>query len=128
MRPALRRAFSVAGIGPMPMISGSTPANAKLTSFIFGVRPSSFAAAPDARIAAVAPSLRPDALPAVMRPCGRNGVFSVARPSSVVSGRMTSSRVARPQPSSVRMATGTRSCWILPASYAAAVFCWLARA
>ncbi len=35
------------------------------------------AAAPDARMAAVAPSFRPDALPAVMRPCGRNGVFSV---------------------------------------------------
>ena len=46
----------------------------------------------------------------------------------MVSGRITSSRVASPQPSSVRMATGTRSCWILPASYAAAVFCWLARA
>ena len=32
------------GTGPMPMISGSTPANAKLTMRILGVRPSSFAA------------------------------------------------------------------------------------
>ena len=42
----------------------------------------------------------------------------------MVSGRIGSSAVARPQPSSAeRVATGTRSRWIMPASYAAAVFC-----
>ncbi len=127
-RPALRSAFSVLGTGPMPMISGSTPANAKDTRVIFGARPSSFTASPLASRAAVAPSLRPDELPAVTRPCGRNGVRSPASPSSVVSGRMASSRVASPQPLSERVATGTRSGWISPFASARAVFCWLASA
>ncbi len=64
-----------------------------------------------------APSFSPAELPAVTRPCGRNGVFSPARASSVVSGRGGSSTVASPQPSSVlRIATGTRSGWIWPAA------------
>ena len=65
----------------------------------------------------VAPSLMPLELPAVIRPCGRNGVLSARRPSSVVSGRGGSSTVAQPQPSSlVRIAIGTRSGWSLPAA------------
>ena len=65
----------------------------------------------------------PAALPAVTLPCGRNGVLRPASVSMVVPGRIGSSVVARPQPSSSeRVATGTRSGWILPASYAAAVF------
>ena len=43
-----------------------------------------------------------------------------------VSGRIGSSMVARPQPASAeRVATGTRSRWRTPLSYAALVFCWL---
>ena len=99
----------------MPMISGSTPANAKLTSFILGARPNSFAASALARMLTVAPSLSRDELPAVTRPCGRNGVLRSARPSIVVSGRSASSSVARPQPVSLLVATGMRSGWILPA-------------
>ena len=65
----------------------------------------------------VAPSFSPAELPAVTRPCGRNGVFSPASASSVVSGRGGSSAVARPQPrSALRTATGTRSGWILSAA------------
>ena len=68
-------------------------------------------------MAPVAPSLMPEELPAVTRPCGRNGVLSERRPSSVVSGRGGSSTLAQPQPSSaVRTAIGTRSGWILPAA------------
>jgi hypothetical protein len=67
-------------------------------------------------------------LPAVTRPCGRNGVRSVASFSSAVSGRGASSAVARPQPASgSRVATVTRSGCSLPAAYAAAVFRWDAR-
>ena len=79
--------------------------------------PSSAAASSEASRHAVAPSLRPALLPAVTRPCGRNGVFSAARSSIVVPGRGGSSAVARPQPSSAdRVATVTRSGWILPSA------------
>ncbi len=67
----------------------------------------------------------PAALPAVTLPCARNGVFSAPSDSIVVPGRIGSSATARPQPCSAeRVATGTRSGWIFPASYAAAVFAW----
>ena len=64
----------------------------------------------------VAPSVNGEALPAVTRPWGRNGVLSPARPSMVVSGRRPSSLVASPQPLSLRRATGMRSGWRRPAS------------
>ena len=56
-----------------------------------GVRPCFFTAASDARIIAAAPSLTPEALPAVTVPGLRTIGFSLARPSSVVSGRGCSS-------------------------------------
>ena len=126
VRPAFLSAFSVEGIGPMPMISGCTPAKANETSFIFGRRPSSLTAPPPARRDIVAPSVSGEDVPAVTRPCGRKGVFSAARSSIVVCGRRPSSSVARPHaPSASLIATGTRSGWILPASYAACTLCWL---
>ena len=65
----------------------------------------------------MAPSFSPAALPAVTRPCGRNGVLSPARVSVVVPGRGGSSAVARPQPSSLlRVATGTSDSWITPSA------------
>lgn len=130
-RPALARAFSVAGIGPMPITSGSTPAKAYDTRRIRTGRSSSRATSSAARSEAVAPSLRPAALPAVTRPCARKGVLSPASCSSVVPGRIGSSAVARPQPVSPasglvrRIAIGTRSCWIRPLAYAFAAFSWL---
>ena len=90
-RPALASAFSVAGIGPMPMTSGSTPTKAKVTRRMRTGSPSSRAVSSSASRHAVAPSLSPAALPAVTRPCGRNGVLSVARSSIVVPGRGASS-------------------------------------
>ena len=59
-----------AGTGPTPMTSGSTPTKAKPTRRIRTGSPSSAAACSDARRHAVAPSLRPAALPAVTLPCG----------------------------------------------------------
>ena len=117
VRPARRSAFSVAGTGPMPMTSGSTPTKAYDTSRMRTGIPSSVAAAWEARMQAVAPSLSPAALPAVTLPCGRNGVFRAASSAIVVPGRGGSSTVARPQPSSaLRVATGTSPGCTRPAS------------
>ena len=127
VRPVRASAFSVAGIGPTPMTSGSTPAKPKPTSRMPTVRPSSRATSSAASRQPVAPSFSPAALPAVTCPCGRNGVFSVASPSRVVCGRGGSSAVARPQPCSAeRVATGTSSGPIWPLASAFAYFCWLA--
>ncbi len=93
--------------------------------------PFSRAKSSEAMTEAVAPSFRPAALPAVTRPCTRNGVFRFARFSSVVPGRIGSSAVTRPQPVSLlasslvrRTEIGTRSAWILPLAYALAAFSW----
>ena len=56
---------SVAGIGPMPMTSGSTPAKLKSASRIRAGRPSSAATSSAASTQPVAPSLSPAELPAV---------------------------------------------------------------
>ena len=110
MRPACFSALRVEGTGPYPIISGSTPANAKVTIFALIVNPSSNAFSSLARIAAVAPSLSPEEFPGVTRPEGRNGVLSPARPSIVVLGRGASSAVATVQPSSaLRAAVGIKS-------------------
>src|SRR6266516_2210171 len=81
----------VAGTGPMPMIRGGTPAEAAPSTRARGLSPWRLTAASDAMIIAAAPSLTPEALPAVTVPGLRNGVLSFARPSSVVSGRGCSS-------------------------------------
>ena len=123
LRPAMRSAFSVDGIGPTPITSGSTPTKPNDTRRMPTGRPSSRAVSSATSSAAVAPSFRPAALPAVTLPCGRNGVFRPASFSIEVS-RGASSTLARPQPASgSRTATGTRSPWSLPLAYAFAVFC-----
>ena len=115
VKPACFSALYVAGTGPKPMISGSTPAKAKVTNFALIVKPSSNAFASLASRAAVAPSFRPDELPGVTRPAGRNGVLSPAKPSIVVCGRGGSSTVATVQPSSTFLAAvGIKSLCILP--------------
>ncbi len=120
------RSVSVAGMGPIPMTSGSTPAKAKSISRIRTGSPSSAATSSAARMQPVAPSFSPAELPAVTWPCGRNGVLRLARLSSVVSGRGGSSAVARPYPfPALRTAIGTRSGWIFPAAYASATLRWL---
>ncbi len=54
----------------MPMTRGATPATAEATTRAFGVRPYFFAASSEAMITAAAPSLMPEALPAVTVPSG----------------------------------------------------------
>ena len=71
MRPRRFSSFSLAGAGPMPMIRGGTPATAAPRKRARGVRPLRFAASSVATIRAAAPSLTPEALPAVTVPSGR---------------------------------------------------------
>ena len=104
----------MAGIGPMPMISGFTPAYAKALSSILGSMPSSSALSFVMSSAPAAPSLKPEELPAVTFPMTRKGVFSLPSPSMVVSGRGCSSLSATTQPSLVYTVMGTIISPILP--------------
>ena len=72
------------------MIDGSTPPSAPATHVAIGLTPSSLAFSSDITTIAAAPSLIPDALPAVTNPSGLI-VRSFARPSIVVPGRGPSS-------------------------------------
>lgn len=96
VRPALARAFSVAGTGPMPMTSGSTPTKANDANRMRTGIPKATAASSEASRHAVAPSLRPALLPAVTLPRTRKGVLSASRSAMVVLGLGGSSTVARP--------------------------------
>ena len=60
--------FSIAGIGPCPIIEGSTPDSARATIRIRGVSPSVCAWVAVVKTTAAAPSLIPDELPAVTLP------------------------------------------------------------
>ena len=99
----------------MPITRGSTPATALPTNVPSGSTPSSRARSSEAITSAAAPSLIPDALPAVTVPPSRKAGCSVASFSSDVSGRGCSSRVASP--------TGTSSSAKRPAASAAAQRC-----
>ena len=63
--PAMPSAFWVAGTGPMPITRGGTPAAAMATIRAIGVNPCASRPLADASNSAAAPSLTPDALPAV---------------------------------------------------------------
>src|SRR4029079_8445090 len=82
-QPAFCSAARDAGIGPVPMIAGSTPACAQDTMRANGVLPS--LAASDAFISttAAAPSLMPEALAAVTEPSLSNAGRSLEIDSSV---------------------------------------------
>ncbi len=121
--------------GPMPISSGPQPAEAKPRKVPSGVSPRRAASAPDITTQADAPSDSWLALPAVTNaPSPRTGL-SLARPSSVVSGRLPSSfarRVSTVRVSPVALSVtdiiaeiGTISSSNSPRSWAAAVRRWL---
>lgn len=91
LRPDNASTLRVAGAGPMPITRGGTPAVAMARMRARGVRPCLSAAASDASNNAHAPSLTPDALPAVTVPSGRTTHLSLANCSTLVSGRGCSS-------------------------------------
>src|SRR3546814_3692901 len=68
VQPAFSSARRLDGTGPMPMIEGSTPADAQLLMLPRMVAPRFSASSRLIRTSAAAPSLRPDALAAVTVP------------------------------------------------------------
>ena len=120
----------VAGIGPVSMVTGSTPARAKAWKRARGRRPSALAFSSLMMSTAEAPSVICDELPAVtLPPSGLKAGFRLARASTVESGRMPSSAVSSSSvslPSSSWMATGTISFSNRPSAVARAARWWLA--
>ncbi len=107
------------------MISGFSPVTPLATMRASGVRPSSAARVSLITTTAAAPSLSGQALPAVTLPSGRNTGFRLARPSTVVPGRMPSSWLTT-VPSGVVIGVISRS--QKPRSSEAVARCWLSAA
>ena len=93
--PAFASALGTASTGPMPMISGATPAAANDTRRPIGSRPSLAARAASITTIAAAPSLIWELLPAVTVPVRSNAGCSAAMRASSVSRRMPSSASKR---------------------------------
>ena len=124
LRPARPSALFAAGTGPIPIIAGSTPAEAAAAIRARGVNPWAFTASASARISAAAPSFTPDALPAVTVPSARNGVANLANCSLVVVGRGCSSLSTNvTAPLRPLISTGVISAARRPLSIAAPAFC-----
>ena len=92
--PVRSSSLRTAGIGPMPITRGSTPATALPTNAPSGSTPSSraFSSRRDHERRGAVVDAR-DAFPAVTVPPSRNAGFSAASFSALVSGRGCSSRV-----------------------------------
>ena len=93
VRPTCSSTFLEAGAGPIPIIRGSTPAAAIPNTRPRAFKPYVFAASSLANNKAQAPSLTPDALPAVTDPLPsrRKGVARFDNASKLVSARGCSS-------------------------------------
>ena len=136
LRPASRSALRTAGTGPRPNSSGLTPAVVNATNRASGVSPSCAARSAATTMAAAAPSLICDELPAVTVPPARKAGRSPASAAADVSrrGPSSTSRVVSvtcgaplppPAPSTLRTGTGTVSSAKRPASIAATARSWL---
>ena len=115
------------------MIEGSTPPSAPATHVAIGVTPSSLAFSSDITITAAAPSLIPEAFPAVTILPGSpsfvlNAGRSFARPSIVELARGPSSVSNTIVCFFCLTSTGTISSLNAPDSIAAHAFFWLAKA
>ena len=82
------RIFLVAGIGPVSMITGSTPTVVVSTMRARAFRPSSSAFSRDISITAAAPSDTCEALPAVIFPSSLKAGLRPASVSTDVPGRI----------------------------------------
>ncbi len=89
--PAIRSALGMASTGPMPMISGATPASANERKVASGFKPHCLRAFLAHKKTAAAPSLICEVLPAVTVPPTLNAGFSAAKAASEVSARTPSS-------------------------------------
>ncbi len=125
VKPRRAKSFLLAGAGPMPMIRGGTPAMAPPRMRAMGVRPCLFAAASEAMIRAAAPSLTPEALPAVTVPLGKSA-RSLPSVSKVVPARGCSSvSTTMGSPFFCGMLTGTISLARRPFFWPATALSWL---
>ena len=122
-QPARASALVEAGTGPMPMMAGSSPLVAKLAMRPSGFRPSAAAFLAVITITAAAPSLMPDALPAVTPPALSKAGRRPASTSALVLRLMNSSASKTTgSPFLCGMVTPTISSLKRPASCAAAAF------
>ena len=119
-RPALASTLRLAGTGPMPMMRGATPAVAMATTRARGFRPFVPAAASLARSSAAAPSLTPEALPAVTVPSLLKGVGRLASFSRVVARGCSSVSTTTGLPLRCETSTCEISSDSLPSAIAAA--------
>ena len=104
------------------MIEGSTPASAPPTNVAIGLTPSSLAFSSDITTIAAAPSLIPEALPAVTYPSGLIALI-LARPSAVIPALGFSSVSKRTVSFFFFISTGTISLLNAPSSIAFWHFC-----
>src|SRR5690348_7368442 len=124
VQPAFLSAACEAVTGPMPMIAGSTPVVAHDTIFASGLIPRFFASSALISTSAAAPSLMPEALPAVTEPSLLKAGRSLASVSAVVPWRGNSSVSTTTSPLRVFTVTGTISSLKRPRFCAAsALFC-----
>ena len=118
-------ALREAGIGPDPMMAGSTPAVAQEAIRARGFRPRVSASSAVISTTAAAPSLRPEALPAVTVPVLREGGLQLSpcpRPSR--RARIYSSWSTTTSPLRLLTVIGTISSLNLPAFWAASALFW----
>ena len=128
VQPAFSSALRDAGIGPVPMMAGSTPALAQERMVARGSRPRALASSADMSTIAAAPSLSPEALAAVTEPSLVKAGRSFSIDSSVAPWRMYSSLSTVTSPFLPAITTGTISSSNFPDVWAASALCWLARA
>jgi hypothetical protein len=106
------------------MMAGSTPAVAQEAIRAIGVRPRFFASSAVISTMAAAPSLMPDALPAVTVPSLEKAGLSLAIASMVVPARMYSSWSTVTSPLRVEIVNGTISSLNRPDFCAASALFW----
>ena len=127
-QPAFSSALREAGIGPVPMIAGSTPAVAQEAMRASGSMPRFSASSAVISTTAAAPSLRPEALPAVTVPSLEKAGRSFCIASIVAPGRIYSSLSTTTSPLRVLTVKGAISSLNRPAFCAASALFWLASA
>ena len=124
--PVCASSFLIAGAGAKPIIRGSTPTVVEATIRARGLRLNSLMACSDATKKAAAPSLMPEALPAVTVPFSLTTARSLVNFSSVVSARGCSSlSTMMGSPLRCGIMTGVISSLKNPDACAAWVRCWL---
>ena len=125
LQPAFSSARREEGIGPVPMMVGSTPAVAQEAMRASGVSPRFAASEALITTMAAAPSLMPEALPAVTVPSLEKAGRSLARISIVVSGLGYSSFSTTVSPLRPFTVTGAISSAKRPAFCASPALRWL---